>query len=360
MVFSLTVSHFRNYSQASFEFSPTLTLVIGPNTAGKTSMLEALMLLATGKSFRTDRHLESIAFSQEVSHIQAVIGEESVRDRLEMVLTAGLVMGKKTPYKKFSINKVTKRGLDFIGCMPAVLFWPEDLRLITGSPSRRRQYLDGVLSQTSRLYRQSLATYEKALRIRNKLLHLLREGEPIRPEEFEYWTDALLTHGAIIHKERSDYIAFVNKTNSATGTYKTTYEAFKSTAFEMHYDHSTITPERLSHYKHAEQAAGMTLVGPHRDDFYLTKINDNGVELHKFGSRGEQRLGVLFMKIAELDYIKKTLKTTPLLLLDDIFSELDAYHRQLVMQLVSYQQTIMTTTEDMSFDKTDNIGIIHV
>lgn len=356
-----------------------LTIVVGPNTAGKTSLLEAIMLIATGRSFRAAREAEVILFDEEVGRVQLTqqstinptlprlrgAGNQQSTDILEVVITGGTVLGKKAPYKKFTINNVSKRSVDFVGQMPAVLFWPEDLRLVTGSPSRRRQYLDIVLSQSDRSYHRSVITYEKALRIRNKLLHLLRDGSPIRPEEFEYWTDTLLMHGTVIHNVRREYIKFVNtvkidhKTNRTNKSNKPgRANRTVDTEFEMHYDHSTITTERLAKYKSAEQGAAVTLIGPHRDDFYLTKNHDSDRELHSFGSRGEQRLGVLWLKVAELQYIEQRTTIKPLLLLDDIFSELDQEHRDLVMRLVDKQQTIMTTTDSSAIDNSKDPVII--
>lgn len=354
MLSTLFLSDFRNYRREEFTFSPTLTLVVGPNTSGKTSLLEALMLIATGRSFRAVREQEMIRMGEELARVVGkVTQEDSIRqpadkdskkqssnggDVLEIVLTTGMVLGKPAPNKKFLINKVSKRFTDFVGRMPAVLFWPEDLRLVTGRPSRRRHYLDSVLSQVDHSYRRAITAYEKALRIRNKLLHMRREGMAIKPEEFDYWTAALITHGATIHHARRDYLSFVNTV---------TLDHKDAPNFHVNYDDSTITPERLEQYHDAETATAVTLVGPHRDDIIAEKLvkKDERWRLDLFGSRGEQRLGVLWLKRAELAFIEEKLAMKPLLLLDDIFSELDADHRSLVMDLTKGQQTIMTTTD---------------
>jgi len=342
----LQLSNFRNYSQKEFTFSPAFTVVVGPNTSGKTSLLEALMLIATGRSFRAQREEEMIRKGEEVARTRAELSDNQQStinnqqiDVLEVVLTAGTVLGKKAPYKKLLLNKISKRYADFVGRMPAVLFWPEDLRLITGRPSRRRHYLDSVLSQVDHSYRRAMTAYEKALRIRNKLLHMRREGMAIKADEFDYWTAALIAHGATIHRARSDYLSFVNTVSLDHGD---------APNFHVVYDHSTITPERLEQYHDAETATGVTLVGPHRDDIIAEKSvkNDERWRLDSFGSRGEQRLGVLWLKRAELLFIEEKLSTKPLLLLDDIFSELDAEHRSLVIDLTKGQQTVITTTDN--------------
>lgn len=335
MIHKLQISQFRNYPEKLVSFSPRVTVVIGPNTAGKTSMLEAIMLVATGTSFRAEYDRDMISFDADVSHVR-VVSAGTHAETLDVVLTRGIVLGKKTPLKKWSINGVSRRYIDFVGRMPAVLFWPEDMRLITGSPSRRREYFDTILSQTDRSYRRSLMTYEKALRVRNKLLRLIRDGERVNPEECSYWTDMLCLHGNVIHTARRQLIAAINETSFDTG---------ETCSFTIHYDHSVISPDRIHHYYDAERAAGVTLVGPHRDDFFLTKNHDHDAELHHFGSRGEQRLGVLWLKMAEMNFIENELRVSPLLLLDDIFSELDENHRSLVSRLVGNHQTIMTTTD---------------
>ena len=335
MIQKLQISQFRNYSEKSFVFSPRLTLVAGPNTAGKTSLLEAIMLIATGTSFRAERDRDMIAFEGDVSRVKAVYSSID-SELLEVVLTRGLVLGKTVPLKKYLVDGIARRYADFAGRMPAVLFWPEDLRLITGSPARRRSYFDTILSQTDRMYRRAIMSYEKALRVRNKLLRLVREGVRVNPEEFDYWTNTLVTQGAVIHTAREALTLYANALP---------FDRNADCSFTIHYDHSTITSDRLREYHDAERAAGVTLVGPHRDDFYLTKNHDHDSELHNFGSRGEQRLGVLWLKMAEMQYIEQQLHVSPLLLLDDIFSELDANHRGLVVRLIGSHQTIMTTTD---------------
>jgi DNA replication and repair protein RecF len=341
---TLSLTQFRNYLKRSFSFSPGTTLILGPNTTGKTSILEAIMLIASGKSFRAEKEEEMIRNVSEVGRVNMTIGAQKEAettkqlDVVEVVLTPGVVHGRKTPHKIFTLNGVSKRQSSIVGLLPTVLFWPEDLNLILGSPSKRRRYLDNVLSQTDRAYDRALGYYEKALRIRNKLLRLLRDSVHVHQDEMVFWEDQLIQNGTIIHELRRTYLHDINRY---------TLSSVPSGIFHAVYDHSIISRSRLDTYFHEERSAGITLVGPHRDDIvvYKGKTENSQEQLHKYGSRGEQRMGVLWLKLAELSYMKKLLQVKPLFLLDDILSELDKDHRRLVGGVISHQQCIITSAE---------------
>ena len=303
----LTLQNFRSYKKAQFEFSPTTTLILGPNTAGKTNLLEAIMLLATGKSFRAERDREAIRWEAEMSNVKCKMSNVEGGKALEIMLTQGEVGGQKVPLKKFLVNGVPKRMIDFIGNLAAVLFWPEDLELVTGNPSLRRRYLDGVLVQTDREYRRNLLSYERGLRQRNRLLDLVFEGTAHR-HQLVFWDQLLIRTGGYLTDARAKFLDFVNS-----------YQ-LSGVRFHISYDKSVISESRLTQYKDEEVAAKATLVGPHRDDFIVKeKRNGDSFELSTYGSRGEQRLAVLWLKLAELAYSEKVMGHRPVLLLDDIF-----------------------------------------
>lgn len=333
---TLSVRHFRSYHKQAFSFTPGTTIIVGKNTAGKTNILEAIYFLATGKSFRADRDNESVAWNEEMATVK---GDMVNGDGLELRITTGAVQGIKTPIKKYLVNGVPRRSMDFVGNMRAVLFWPEDLDLITGSPSKRRKYLDHVLIQVDREYRRTLGSYERAVRQRNKLLFLIHEGKAAR-SQLLFWDQLLIKAGNYITDARANLIDFVNSFQLSDVSYR------------LEYDKSVISEARLAQYADAEVGAKVTLVGPHRDDFVVMKrqgTRDKGQgdlkDVSKYGSRGEQRLAVLWLKLAELSYIEKEAGVRPMLLLDDIFSELDPAHRELVFRLIAQQQTILTTAE---------------
>lgn len=354
----LTLQNYRNYEKASVAFSSATTLVIGPNTAGKTNILEALAMLATGKSFRAERDSEVIRWSAEVARAKATV-EDTI---LELVITSGSVEGQKAPMKKYLVNGIARHSVDFAGILRVVLFWPEDLELVTDSPSLRRRYLDSVLVQVDREYRRNLFSYERGLRQRNKLLDLINEGKA-SPAQLLFWNQLLVKSGGYLTDKRGEFLDFINSS------------AFSDMTYRVMYDKSVISDTRLLQYANEEIAAKATLVGPHRDDFIITKNQEqrtknpiresNCFDLSKFGSRGEQRLAVLWLKLAELSYIENEAGERPILLLDDIFSELDGEHQQLVLSLVGKQQTIITSTDTgvvqlLKDNKTKHLEIIRL
>ncbi|MBU0619233.1 DNA replication and repair protein RecF [Patescibacteria group bacterium] len=339
----LSLVNFRSFSNKSFKFSPAITLIVGDNGAGKTNLLEALFLLSTGRSFRATKEAQMINNGAELARIQT----QTETDSLEIVLTTGEIAGQKVAKKRYLLNGVAKRRMDFISCLRCVLFRPEDINLILGSPSLRRDYLDTVLESVDWQYRRSNLAYQKGLRQRNKLLQRIREGEAQR-SQLLFWNRLLIKNGELISQKRQELIDFINHQLETDQ---------RNTRLE--YDKSAISPERLEKYKEAEVGAGATLIGPHRDDVKFLKSNQRDLAL--YGSRGEQRMAVLATKLSELVFITQRIQEKPLLLLDDIFSELDENNRQLVWQLINQHQTIITATDEdlvsqQTFDKIIKIG----
>jgi len=323
---NLKLRDFRNYSQKDFSFSSGTTLVVGPNASGKTNLLEAICLLVTGKSFRAGIESEMIGYGKELAAVKAGLAP---KESLEIILTMGELMGKRVAKKIYKVNGVNRRMMDFVGNLRAVYFGPEDLEIIINSPSIRRDYLDAVLVQVDKDYRRASLSYQKGLRQRNRLLEQIRdEGKP-RSVLF-FWDKLLIENGTVITQKRQEYLDFVNQQPSYFGK------------LQIVYDKSVISPGRLEEYADGEIAAGMTLVGPHRDDFQISQGERN---LHAFGSRGEQRTAVFSLKLAELEFIAQKANDRPVLLLDDVFSELDHQHRERVLEVIPKQQTIITTTD---------------
>ncbi len=331
---SLSLQQFRSYPKRSFEFAPGITLIIAPNAAGKTNILEAISFLATGKSFRADVDRESIRLGEQIGRIKATVADTT----LEIVQTHGDVGGKKTPLKKYLVNGVPRRMIDFVGHVRAVLFWPEHLELVTDSPSLRRRYLDSVLVQVDREYRRNAQSYERGLRQRNRLLDLINEGKASRVQLL-FWNQLLIKAGSYMTDARAAFIDFINSYHISDSSY------------HIAYDKSIMSETRLEQYKDAEVAARATLVGPHRDDFVFTLKEKEERDLSKYGSRGEQRLAVLWLKLAEVSFIEKKVGDRPMLLLDDIFSELDEPHKLLVMDVIDKQQTIITSADPAAISK---------
>lgn len=327
----LSLQQFRNYKMANFTFTPDINVIVGPNTAGKTNLLDSIHLLSTGKSFLTDREEELIYFEQEFGRIKGSIVD---KDEIELEVLLTVDTESLRAGKRFFVNGVPRRRIDFAAYLPTLFFTPLDLQIASGSPAHRRHFLDDVLEQVDKGYQESLTMYIKVLRQRNALLERAQESGYRNDKQFQYWDELLIKHGAYIHSKREEFLDFINKQ--------------KKQIFDLsvEYDHSIVSEERLAKYKIAEMGAGVTLVGPHRDDVTIKfKIQNSKLEVIKdFASRGQQRLAVLQLKMLQLKYMQKNLDQTPLLLLDDIFSELDADHIGLVWQMIGTQQIIITTT----------------
>lgn len=329
----LSLKDFRSYSQKEFKFRTNSTLLVGENAVGKTNLLEAIYLLATGKSFRAQKGEEMIRYGRDLSRLRAKIKNTEGEENLEIVLTTGEILGKKVPKKRYLVNGIPRRMMDFVGNLRVVYFGPEDLKIILNSPSIRREWLDYVLEQADKEYRRANLSYQKGLRQRNKLLEQIREQGKPRGVLF-FWDKLLIENGEIISKKREEFIDFINSQPDYFGQ------------INIVYDRSVISPQRLERYVDKEIAAGMTLIGPHRDDFDV-KIKKEGKErsLHIFGSRGEQRTAIFSLKLAELEFMFEKTKERPLLLLDDIFSELDSHRRERLLEVIPKQQTILSTAD---------------
>jgi len=337
----ISLQNFRSYSKSDFTFSPGTTLIVGANTAGKTNLIEAIFSLSSGRSFHAEKDTEMIQFDKSVARVKGEIGEGSGQIALELVIAKDELStdGHRGYSKKYKVNTVPKRRLDFAGQIKALLFTPSDLDTIVGSPSLRRAFFDNVLELIDREYRLAHTGYTKALRQRNALLEQARETGRRNERLFEYWDDLLIGYGETITRKRDEFSNFINST------------AKELIQFSFFYDKSTISKARLLQYRDAESGAGVTLVGPQRDEFEV--LLKNGKEEHNvklFGSRGQQRLVILQLKLLQLAYVART-GEKPLLLLDDIFSELDTGHIQHVMDVINNQQTIITTTHKEFVDK---------
>ena len=328
MLKSIYLQNFRSYKKQNFSFENT-TLIVGPNTSGKTNLLEAVNLLSTGKSFRTDKDIQMLKFNEEFGRVRG----EAEDLELEVLITNGLVNGK-SQFKKFLVNKIPKRRVDFIGNLLSVIFSPQDLDIIIDSPSLRRNFLDEVLEQVDRDYRIASIAYVKSLRQRNALLEVARETGSRNEKQFEYWDNLVIENGQTITQKRQGFIDFANS------CVKDIFD------FVINYDKSEISKERLLQYKSEELASGVTLVGPHRDDFSISMISGSKYlhDVKFYGSRGQQRLAILQLKTLESEFIEEKLSQKPMLILDDIFSELDEGHINLILSQIGKQQIIVSTT----------------
>jgi len=353
MISKLQLIDYRNFKKKLFEFSQDVSVIIGPNASGKTNLLESIYLISSGKSFKARIEEEMVNYQADLARIAA----KSDENKLEVVLTRGLLdVGNGKPQKvrrkKLMVNGVPRRLVDFAGDLKAVIFGPWDMDFVTESPSLRRRFLDSVISQVDREYRRASLSYDKSLRQRNKLLLRIRE-EGLSRNQLAFWDRMLVKNGDYISNMREEFIDFVNK-----------QDPLNTMVFNLYYDKSAISPTRLEQYADEEIAAATTLVGPHRDDFIFRIKNAKATpkirDLDRFGSRGEQRMGILWLKLAELAFVEEKSAARPTLLLDDIFSELDEQHRDIVMNLAKKQQTIITTADEHFLEDFENLYKIYL
>lgn len=341
---TLKLSNFRSYSDQSLNFNPKITLIVGPNATGKTNILESLFVLATTKSFRA-KDQDLIKTGEDFYRIEAGLGADS----LALSYSAGA-----GGQKRAQLNGAGRPLRAHTGSLPAVLFEPNDLLLISGPPQRRRRYLDFVLTQTHDGYLTSLHSYGRALSQRNALLSNWRGQEA----ELFAWDVKLTELAADIDTGRKELISFINERledlyQDIAGGREELGLVYKSAAEE---DYTENFMALLEQNRGRDIGAGFTTIGPHRDDF---EIIFEGRAITNVASRGEMRSVVLALKLAELDYIERLKGYKPLFLLDDVFSELDAARRRhLIKTLGGYQTVITTTNADVSGDLSGDFDTI--
>ncbi len=335
IVESLSLQDFRNFQTMSIEFDPNQTLIVGDNGRGKTNILEALSLLSTGRSFRAKTLSDCVRVGAQVAHCSAKALIEDEDDTLSLSIVSNQSEYSKRASTRFRRNGSAKSRGAVVGLLKTILFRPEDMELITDGPSYKRDFLDDVMIQVSTTYGKALREYEKALKHRNKLILQLRDGFVSR-KDFVFWDTLLIKHGDTLTRDRKRFLTFIAE-----------FVEFPIKG-EITYDESLMTQERLHRYAMEEVAAGKTLVGPHRDNFFIKMqiAPERLDDVSRFGSRGQQRMSVLWLKVAALQFIERETKITPVLLLDDLFSELDETNREIIFQLFKGRQVIMTSAEE--------------
>ena len=353
---NLKLTKFRNHKTFEVAFADGVNLIVGQNGAGKTNILEAVYLLSTGRSFRARYDHEMIynpkIFGQEKSLLDIFDGGITTKEFAKVIGvvksdteaetdTLGITIVRQDPGTNFSqktykVNGTAKRFYDSAGVFNCVLFTPQDLELFTGSPALRRRFLDEILCKVDQKYKKEHILYTKALRQRNKLLEKINKTSLGR-DELPFWTEKVFSSGVYIQQRRLELIEDLNKNIEQTFS-KISNQNQKTT---VSYKINQLTLERLEEHADHEIFAKTTLIGPHRDDFDFLL---SGYNIGHFGSRGQQRTAVLSLKILELHIVASTTSTKPVLLLDDIFSELDDGHKQALTQVVQNQQTVITST----------------
>ncbi|NMO94175.1 DNA replication/repair protein RecF [Paenibacillus lemnae] len=359
---NISLQHYRNYERLQLDSFGDVNLIIGQNAQGKTNMVEALFVLALSKSHRTSKDKELIAFDSSYAHIAAEIERKYGSLKLELSLSH---QGKKA-----KINGLEQRKLsNFIGSLNVVMFAPEDLEIVKGTPGVRRRFLDMEIGQVTPSYLFHLQQYQKILVQRNNLLKTLWGKEASQQAMLDVWNAQLIEHGVKIVKKRKQFIKKLQKW--AEYIHKGITNGLEE--LKLQYIPSFSDPEeedeavlfeafmiKLSQVKDQEIRRGITLAGPHRDDlaFYI-----NGNEVQIYGSQGQQRTTALSLKLAEIELIQEEIGEYPVLLLDDVLSELDPYRQtQLIETFQSKVQTFITATgvESLNADKLKDARIFQV
>lgn len=328
---SLTLSHFRSFDSSTLYFSPMLSVVIGKNSVGKTNLLESISLVLTGKGVKEENVLEFIAFDKRRATVSATLGDEN--NKLDLRVTI-----KKNDLgidKIFQINKIVKRLFEYSQTTPpVVLFTPQQIKIIDGAPAKRRDYIDMVLCRVDRLYAKRLGNYNQGLRKRNKVLEQKKPPELIR-QELIFWDNFLIEQAEYISEKRQALIDFYNL-EASINNHKFIARYLKN---EMSSDSLERTFEKSLYTRR-------TMVGPQKDDIEITLTEkEKSINVHIYGSRSQQRLALFWLAVRQLAYYQENIEIKPLLLLDDVFSELDMLNKAIIFTMINKYQTILTTTE---------------
>lgn len=337
---SIELKNFRNYRDLNISFDQGTNILYGDNAQGKTNVLEAIFLSATTKSHKGSKDKEIIHFEADEAHIRTYLDRDGMEYRVDMHL-------RRNKSKGIAVNgQKLKKASELIGLLNVVFFSPEDLSIIKNGPSERRRFVDIELCQLDKYYIYNLNQYNKIINQRNKLLKDFYMNPDLK-ETMSIWDSQLVDYGKKIIERRKVFIEQLNEIiyeihrNLSGGKeeLKIVYEPDVSS--DMLEKKLNLNRERDIKYK-------MTSVGPHRDDFsfHIKKNEEDSTEIdiRKYGSQGQQRTAALSLKLSEIELVKRITKDSPVLLLDDVLSELDSHRQNYLLNNIGDIQTIITCT----------------
>lgn len=337
---SIELSNFRNYKDLDIQFDAGTNILYGDNAQGKTNILEAAYLSGTTKSHKGSKDKEMIRFGEEESHIRTIVVKNEKEYQIDMHL-------RSRGAKGVAVNKIPiKRASELFGILNIVFFSPEDLNIVKNGPAERRRFIDSELCQIDKLYLSDLTKYNKILSQRNALLKEI-SFRPNMADTLPVWDEQLLEYGRRIIKSRKKFIEELNEIihdihyNISGGREKLILK------YEPNID-DIFFEDELSKVRSKDLKLCQTTVGPHRDDMLFS---NDGVDIRKYGSQGQQRTAALSLKLSEIDLVKKVIHNTPVLLLDDVLSELDSNRQNYLLNSISDIQTIITCTGVEEFVK---------
>lgn len=330
---SIELADYRNYNSLIMEFCEGTNILYGDNAQGKTNILEAIYVASTTKSHKGSKDKEIVNFNKEEAHIRTYIEKEGVNTRVDMHL-------RKNKSKGIAIDgQKIKKAADLLGLCNVVFFSPEDLGIIKNGPAERRRFVDMELCQLDSFYLYNLNNYNKIVNQRNKLLKDMYMNPQLK-ETLNIWDMQLVSYGSKIIERRSLFTEQLNEI---------IYDIHKKLSggkeeLTIRYEPDAQIEElekKLRDNQDRDIKAKMTSVGPHRDDFCFLA---GDTDIRKFGSQGQQRTAALSLKLSEIELVKKLTKDTPILLLDDVLSELDNNRQNYLLNSIGNVQTIITCT----------------
>ena len=330
---SIELKNFRNYEDLNITFSNGTNILSGENAQGKTNILESAYVSGTTKSHKGSKDKEMIRFGEKEAHIRTFV----IKNQKEFQIDIHLKMNRP---KGIAVNIIPiKKAGELFGLLNIVFFSPEDLNIIKNGPSERRRFLDLELCQLDKIYLSDLANYNKILNQRNKLLKDLVSRPELR-DTLPVWDLQLLQYGKRIIRRRSEFVERLGEIasrlhRSISGNREELLLAYEPDTGEESFE------ERLEQVKEKDLKYCQTSAGPHRDDLSF-KIGN--IDIRRFGSQGQQRTCALSLKLSEIELVKTSIRDTPVLLLDDVLSELDSNRQNYLLNSIHNIQTIITCT----------------
>ena len=330
---SIELKNYRNYNLLSLQFDKGTNILYGDNAQGKTNILEAVYLCGTTKSHRGSKDREIIRFEQDESHIRMFVNKDGISHKIDMHL-------KKNKAKGIAIDGIPiRRASELFGIVNIVFFSPEDLNIIKNGPGERRRFIDFELCQLNKVYLSDLSSYNHVLNQRNKLLKDIGFQSGLAAT-LDVWDEQLVRYGRSIIESRHEFIRDIN---DIIGGIHSSITGGKE-KIELVYEPNVKSDEfyeQLGKNREKDFKFRNTSSGPHRDDLCV-RIND--IDIRKFGSQGQQRTAALSLKLSEIYLVEKKIKDVPILLLDDVMSELDAGRQNYLLDSIRNVQTMITCT----------------
>lgn len=330
---SIELADYRNYDSLTMEFCEGTNILYGDNAQGKTNILEAIYVASTTKSHKGSKDKDIVNFDKEEAHIRTYIEKEGINTRIDMHL-------RKSKSKGIAIDgQKIKKAADLLGLCNVVFFSPEDLGIIKNGPSERRRFVDMELCQLDNFYLYNLNNYNKIINQRNKLLKDMYMNPQLK-ETLNIWDMQLVSYGSKIIERRKLFVEQLNEIIYDIHKKLSGGKEELTIKYEPDVDIDEFE-QKLKYSQDRDIKTKMTSVGPHRDDFCFL-VGDT--DIRKFGSQGQQRTAALSLKLSEIELVKKITKDTPILLLDDVLSELDSNRQNYLLNSIGDIQTIITCT----------------